>query len=178
MVETIEHLSFEGMDEPQRFAARVYRQLVTVRINELYYQRQAASLQVWSKTLSSVAALASSAAVVAFLQSVHPAWPAGLAGLGAIAAAVAPVLGWESKSAQAEKAAFGYTTARMRLHALMRDLLQKGVDGDHFARFAEIEAWVSGLIVFDGSPDMKLLERCQDDVEKAWPADGGYEVLV
>src|ERR1700687_4949548 len=106
---------------------RLFRELQIARFNQLYYQKRACWYRRLATGANVVAALAASAVLARLLAGDKLfgwgpiVWQA-LTGIAAVSAAIGPILGFDGKASQMEKAALGHSILLDRLHQLLRDL--------------------------------------------------------
>lgn len=158
---------------------RLFTAYQVERFNELYYQKRASQVRkqaMWAKVAS---ALAASAALTSLLAGS----PLGttilqlLTAIAAISAAIGPLLGWDSKVSQLERAMLGHAIAKDRLRNLLRDLKLSELTEAHQAREAEIVALRDALTAFDEPPNQSVRDTCWKQVEKDLPSDQAWSLI-
>jgi hypothetical protein len=160
---------------------RLFRELQIARFNELYYQRRADWFRHLTTAANIVSALAASAVLAKLLANSQLfGWgPAAWQILAFVAAisAVAPVLGFETKGSQMEKAALGHAILKDRLARLLSDLKSSELGESHIARSQEIESFASALAALDEAPAQRLVEKCWERALQEFPSDQAWNIV-
>jgi len=172
------------VNESQRgeLMTRLFRQLQEVRFNELYYQTRSSVLRRWSIGSNIVAALSASLALAGLLKE-GDLWGWGSAAwkiltlLAALSAAIGPVLGWEHRAAQLEKAALGYSIVRDRIRLLLQDLKLSDLNDEHLAREQEIEGFRCALAALDEPASEATKRRCWNRTLEELPSDKAWTIV-
>lgn len=162
------------------FMTRAFGDYQVARFNELYYQRRAASTRAWITRANVISALAASAVLASLLKDGfglgQTLWQV-LTGLAAISALV-PVIGFEAKTTQFERAELGYGLVRARLRELLRDLKMAELDETFFAREREIAAIRDSLAALDAEPTKRRLsEQCWEQTLEEIPSENAWANL-
>ena len=161
----------------------LFRDLQIARFNELYYQRRSASMHRWAVSANIVSAISASAVLLNLLKDGGSPLGFGpgvwqlLTGLAAVSAAVGPILGWERKASQFEKASLGHGIVRERIRSLLIDLKLSALDESHRARQQEIEAVRLSLLALDEPASEKLKEKCWEQTLQEIPSDRAWTLL-
>jgi hypothetical protein len=163
---------------------RLFRELQVARFNELYYQRRSAWFRFQATSANVIAALAASVVLANLLASNNNklfgwgplVWQV-LTLLAAIFAAVGPVLGFENKIGQMEKAALGHSILKDRLQRLLSDLKGSELKESHLARDREIDAFGSALTSLDEAPSERLREQCWKETLEEYPSDQAWSLV-
>lgn len=160
---------------------RLFSEYQVARFNELYYQRRSNWLRRWTTGASIVSAVAASAVLASLLKDGFGLGPSVwqvVTGLAAASAAIGPILGWEGKASQLEKAALGYGFVRDRLRHLLNDLKLSELDDTHVARAGEIRALVTALTALDETASSaRLKEICWKQTMDELPSEQAWNLV-
>lgn len=160
---------------------RLFRELQQARFSELYLEKCAGRLRLFANVVNAVSAISATGAVVNLLTAANQsnyAWVAlTLSSMAAIAAAAAPVLGWDSKAASYEKAAFGYRIVRERIRQLLADMKVSDVTAEQIARDAEIAAFRLAFLAVDTPDNKTMIEECWARTLEEMPSDQAWAIV-
>lgn len=163
-----------------QFMTRAFSDYQVARFNELYYQRRAAGTRTLITLANVLSALSASAVLASLLKDGFGLGPLvwqALTGLAACSALV-PVIGFEAKATQFERAELGYGLVRARLRDLLRDLKLADLDETHFAREREIAAVRDSLAALDAEPTKRQLsEQCWRQTLEEIPSESAWDNL-
>jgi hypothetical protein len=150
------------------------------RFNVIYYGARANRMRLYATTSNVVAALASSVALVGLLSD-SAFGPLALRILTAVAAgmaAVGPILHWDGKASQFEKAALGHGIILNRVQVLLHDLkLADGATAEHHARVSELDAFHGALTALDEAGDERLKKKAWEQTEREFPVGDAWNLV-
>jgi hypothetical protein len=76
-----------------------------------------------------------------------------------------------------EKAAFGQSILKDRLHRLLSDLKSSPLEESHRARDLEIDAFGSALSALDEAPSERLAEKCWQRTLEEYPPEKAWTLV-
>jgi hypothetical protein len=164
--------------------ARLFSNLQIARYNELYYSRKSATMRQFSTWSGIISALTASAVLVGMLKDGSAAgskfafvvWQF-LTGVAAVSAAIRPILGFDSKAIQFDKAAMGHGIVKERLRRLLNSLKLSDLDDSHLVREEEIESFRMALSALDDAGDDDLKEKCWKKTLTELPSEQAWNLV-
>lgn len=172
----------QPLDPRGRMMTRLFADLQIARFSELFYQTRGGRMRTLANTSNIVSALSATAVVANMLSSAAAGTPQaavwiGMTILAAAGAAASPILGWDAKAAQMEKAALGHCIVRERIKRLLSDLKNGDLDPEHIGRDQEIDAFRLAFAALDEPGSPKTLERCWAQALKEYPSDQAWSIV-
>ena len=160
---------------------RLFNEMQVARFNVIYYQTRASRMRQYSTWSNVLATVTSSVAFVGLFSASTDLGTNALKGLtafAAIAALLGPVLHWDSKGSQFDRAALGHSIIMDRLRLLLSDLkVSDAVEPQHQSRIAEIEALRGALTALDEPGKNRVKLKAWKQAEEELPTSHAWDLV-